>query len=90
MIGCSRNIPIIRTRRRQELSVGIGSDYIGLVRSPGLEPGCLRIRPSNVRVCQFHHDRLFILVYNDLQRFIFYHKYFVLAIGFLNLTAFLH
>lgn len=28
-----------------------------LVRSPGLEPGWLPIRPSNVRVCRFRHDR---------------------------------
>ena len=28
-----------------------------LVRSPGLEPGRLPIRPSNVRVCLFRHDR---------------------------------
>lgn len=29
-----------------------------LVRSPGLEPGRLPIRPSNVRVCLFRHDRI--------------------------------
>ena len=28
-----------------------------LVRSPGLEPGRSPIRPSNVRVCLFRHDR---------------------------------
>ena len=28
-----------------------------LVRVTGLEPVCSRIRPSNVRVCQFHHTR---------------------------------
>ncbi len=29
-----------------------------LVREGGLEPPRLRIRPSNVRVYQFHHSRL--------------------------------
>ncbi len=28
------------------------------MRSTGLEPVRLPIRPSNVRVCQFHHDRV--------------------------------
>ena len=28
-----------------------------MVRSTGLEPVLLRTRPSNVRVCQFRHDR---------------------------------
>ena len=29
-----------------------------LMRSAGLEPAWSPIRPSNVRVCQFHHDRV--------------------------------
>ena len=44
---------IIRTHRQSET----GSDYAGLVRSTGLEPVRSPTRPSNVRVCQFRHDR---------------------------------
>ena len=44
---------IIRTHLLSETS----SDYIGLVRSTGLEPVRSPTRPSNVRVCQFRHDR---------------------------------
>ena len=33
------------------------SQAFSLVRSMGLEPIRLPIRPSNVRVCQFRHDR---------------------------------
>ena len=38
----NRRKSIIRTHRQQELSVGIGSDYIGLVLVTGIEPvrGC--------------------------------------------------
>ena len=45
---------IIRTHHRLE----IGSDYIGLVRLMGLEPIRSPIRPSNVRVCLFRHNRI--------------------------------
>ena len=31
-----------------------------MVRSTGLEPVPSRTRPSNVRVCQFRHDRIFV------------------------------
>ena len=33
----SRNKAIIRTHHRQEIAVVLGSDYMGLVRSTGLE-----------------------------------------------------
>lgn len=46
---------IIRTHRLSET----GSDYIGLVRLMGLEPIRSPIRPSNVRVCLFRHNRIF-------------------------------
>ena len=32
-----------------------------LVRPPGLEPGWLPTRPSNVRVCQFRHGRIYLV-----------------------------
>jgi hypothetical protein len=34
----SRNKAIIRTHLQQQIAVGVGSDYIGLVREAGLEP----------------------------------------------------
>ena len=43
----------IRTHFLSETS----SDSVGLVRSTGLEPVRSPTRPSNVRVCQFRHDR---------------------------------
>lgn len=35
-----------------------------MVRGEGLEPSRLRIRPSNVRVYQFHHPRLDVIKAN--------------------------
>ena len=35
-----------------------------MVRLPGLEPGWSPIRPSNVRVCLFRHNRKYLLDYN--------------------------
>lgn len=39
-----------------------------MVRSVGFEPTRFRIRPSNVRVCQFHHDRILYYVVIALQQ----------------------
>lgn len=51
-----RRKQIIRTHLRLRR---FGSDYIGLVRLMGLEPIRSPIRPSNVRVCLFRHNRIF-------------------------------
>jgi len=49
------------TEKRKTLIATIR--VLTLVRSTGLEPVRLPIRPSNVRVCQFHHDRITYLFY---------------------------
>ena len=43
-----------------------------VVRLPGLEPGWLPIRPSNVRVCLFRHNRICLrqLYYNSIIPFV--------------------
>ena len=47
-----------------------GSDYVGLVRSTGLEPVRSPTRPSNVRVCQFRHDRRTGIIISPVWRFV--------------------
>ena len=51
-----------------------------MVRLPGLEPGWSPIRPSNVRVCLFRHNRKYLLDYNITNIFSKF-RYYVLEIG---------
>ena len=49
---------LLRNKNANFDTVCIKISVLILVRSPGLEPGRLPIRPSNVRVCLFRHDRI--------------------------------
>ena len=57
--------PIRIFQQKKGTAVDACNASLLVVRSTGLEPVCSRIRPSNVRVCQFHHDRVCTVVENE-------------------------
>lgn len=61
----SKGILSVYFNKRKALQLLAAMPLFLVVRSTGLEPVCSRIRPSNVRVCQFHHDRVCAVVENE-------------------------
>ena len=56
--------PPCETKKNRQTTCRLFADFLesrgtpkNMVRMDGLEPSCLRTRPSNVRVYQFHHIR---------------------------------